>query len=175
MYQDNISDNILYQQKRRKLSDDLYELAPEIHNIPSLIEIAQRKVEYRNLDSKTLWKILPDLQKLNNMVGMNGLKTTIFFQIIYYLQNMHKKGENEYLHTVITGPPGTGKTSVAQIIGSIYKNMGILSNKGNFTIAKREDFIAQYLGQTAIKTRALLESCVGGILFIDALKKQLIH
>ena len=45
--------------------------------------------------------------------------------------------------------------------------MGILSNKGNFTIAKREDFIAQYLGQTAIKTRALLESCIGGILFID--------
>ena len=45
--------------------------------------------------------------------------------------------------------------------------MGILSSKGSFTLAKREDFIAPYLGQTAIKTRVLLESCVGGILFID--------
>jgi SpoVK/Ycf46/Vps4 family AAA+-type ATPase len=153
--------------KRRKLSEDLAELAPEVQDIPSLIEIAQRKVEYQNLDSQTLWKILPELKKLNNMIGMEGLKTTMFYQIIYYLQNMHKKGQNEYLHTVITGPPGTGKTSVAEIIGNIYKNMGVLSSKGSFTLAKREDFIAPYLGQTAIKTRVLLESCVGGVLFID--------
>jgi SpoVK/Ycf46/Vps4 family AAA+-type ATPase len=153
--------------KRRKLSEDLAELAPEVQDIPSLIEIAQRKVEYQNLDSQTLWKILPELKKLNNMIGMDGLKTTMFYQIIYYLQNMHKKGQNEYLHTVITGPPGTGKTSVAEIIGNIYKNMGVLSSKGSFTLAKREDFIAPYLGQTAIKTRVLLESCVGGVLFID--------
>jgi SpoVK/Ycf46/Vps4 family AAA+-type ATPase len=153
--------------KRRKLSEDLAELAPEVQDIPSLIEIAQRKVEYQNLDSQTLWKILPELKKLNNMIGMDGLKTTMFYQIIYYLQNMHKKGQNEYLHTVITGPPGTGKTSVAEIIGNIYKNMGVLSSNGSFTLAKREDFIAPYLGQTAIKTRVLLESCVGGVLFID--------
>jgi len=167
MYQDNESSEFSHMPKRRKLSEDLAELAPEVQDIPSLIEIAQRKVEYQNLDSQTLWKILPELKKLNNMIGMEGLKTTMFYQIIYYLQNMHKKGQNEYLHTVITGPPGTGKTSVAEIIGNIYKNMGVLSSKGSFTLAKREDFIAPYLGQTAIKTRVLLESCVGGILFID--------
>ena len=54
--------------KRRKLSEDLAELAPEVQDIPSLIEIAQRKVEYQNLDSQTLWKILPELKKLNNMI-----------------------------------------------------------------------------------------------------------
>jgi len=167
MYQDNESSEFSHMPKRRKLSEDLAELAPEVQDIPSLIEIAQRKVEYQNLDSQTLWKILPELKKLNNMIGMEGLKTTMFYQIIYYLQNMHKKGQNEYLHTVITGPPGTGKTSVAEIIGNIYKNMGVLSSKGSFTLAKREDFIAPYLGQTAIKTRVLLESCVGGVLFID--------
>ena len=167
MYQDNESSEFSRMPKRWKLSEDLAELAPEVQDIPSLIEIAQRKVEYQNLDSQTLWKILPELKKLNNMIGMEGLKTTMFYQIIYYLQNMHKKGQNEYLHTVITGPPGTGKTSVAEIIGNIYKNMGVLSSKGSFTLAKREDFIAPYLGQTAIKTRVLLESCVGGVLFID--------
>jgi SpoVK/Ycf46/Vps4 family AAA+-type ATPase len=101
------------------------------------------------------------------MIGMKDLKMTLFYQIVYYLQNMHMKGNNEYLHAVITGPPGTGKTSVAEIIGNIYKNMGILSANAKFTLAKREDFIAPYLGQTAIKTRLLLEQCVGGVLFID--------
>ena len=112
-------------------------------------------------------ELLPELIQLNEMIGMGGLKSTIFYQIVYYLQNMHKKGENEYLHAVITGPPGCGKTSVAAILGRIYKSMGILSDEGSFTMAKREDFIAPYLGQTAIKTRVLLESCIGGILFID--------
>ncbi len=161
------SDETTRIRKRRKLSEDEVELAPEVHDIPSLIEIAQRKVRYQNLDSATLWKILPELVKLNSMIGMHELKHTLFYQIIYYLQNMHKKGENDYLHTVITGPPGTGKTSVAEIIGKIYKNIGVLSNTGSFTIAKREDFIAPYLGQTAIKTRVLLDSCIGGVLFID--------
>ena len=142
-------------------------ICPEVKDIKSLIEISQRKINYQNIDSKILFDILPELIKLDNMVGMEKLKKTIFYQIIYYLQNMHKKGENEYLHTVITGLPGSGKTSVAEILGKIYKNLGILSKNGSFTVAKREDFIAPYLGQTAIKTRVLLESCVGGVLFID--------
>ncbi len=153
--------------KRVKRRNTSLETAPEVDDIPSLIEIAQRRVRYLNLDAETLWKILPELIRLNDMIGMKELKTTLFYQIVYYLQNMHKKGNNEYLHAVITGPPGTGKTSVAQIIGNIYKKMGILSSQAKFTLAKREDFIAPYLGQTAIKTRMLLEQCVGGVLFID--------
>lgn len=151
----------------RRLHVRSLETAPEVTNIQDLIEIAQRRVRYQNLDSDVLWALLPELIRLNEMIGMDGLKSTIFYQIIYYLQNMHKKGENEYLHAVITGPPGCGKTSVAEILGKIYRSMGILSTTGSFTMAKREDFIAPYLGQTAIKTRVLLESCVGGILFID--------
>lgn len=61
----------------------------------------------------------------------------------------------------------THNTTIAKIIGEMYKNMGILSPDGVFKIAKREDFIAEYLGQTAIKTKKLLESCLGGVLFID--------
>jgi SpoVK/Ycf46/Vps4 family AAA+-type ATPase len=140
---------------------------PEVKDIKSLIEIAQRNINYQNINSKILFDILPELIKLNNMIGMEKLKETIFYQIIYYLQDMHKKGENEYLHTVITGSPGSGKTSIAEILGKIYKNLGILSSEGTFTVAKREDFIAPYLGQTTIKTRVLLESCVGGVLLID--------
>ena len=82
---------------------------------------------------------------------------------------MHSKNRNgEYLHTIITGNPGCGKTSVAKIIGNIYANLKILSRKKNvFKIAYRDDFVAEYLGQTAIKSRKFLESCLGGVLFID--------
>jgi len=61
----------------------------------------------------------------------------------------------------------THNTTIARIIGEMYKNMGILSPEGVFKIAKREDFIAEYLGQTAIKTKKLLDTCKGGVLFID--------
>ena len=80
------------------------------------------------------------------------------YQIIYYLQNLHEKCNEEYLHTVITGPPGCGKTTVAEIIGKIYSKMKILSDKNIFKIAKREDFVGEYLGQTAIKTKKVLNS-----------------
>ena len=73
---------------------------------------------------------------------------------------------NDYLHTVIYGPPGTGKTEVAKIMGKIYSKLGILK-KGFFKKATRSDFVAGYLGQTAMKTKELIEECLGGVLFID--------
>jgi SpoVK/Ycf46/Vps4 family AAA+-type ATPase len=70
------------------------------------------------------------------------------------------------LHTVILGPPGVGKTCLARIIGKVYKAMGILSN-GEFHEVTRTDFVAGYLGQTAIKTQKLIDKCMGGVMFID--------
>jgi hypothetical protein len=61
----------------------------------------------------------------------------------------------------------THNTSVAKILGNIYKNTGILSKDGKFKIGYRDDFVGEYLGQTATKTRKFLNSCLGGVLFID--------
>jgi hypothetical protein len=61
----------------------------------------------------------------------------------------------------------THNTTVAKIIAKIYQGLGILSKNGSFKIAHRDDFIAGYLGQTALKTQKLLKSCLGGVLFID--------
>lgn len=153
--------------KRRRPKIKLAE-APPINNIQDLIEISNSTKFYRNLDSIMLWRITPYLQELDRLVGMNSLKDSLFYQILYYLQGMHQKNkQEEYLHTMIYGLPGTGKTTVAKIIGKIYQGLGILSRKGNFKIAYRDDFIAGYLGQTAIKTQKLLKSCIGGVLFID--------
>ncbi len=61
----------------------------------------------------------------------------------------------------------THNTEIAKIIGQLYQSMEILSPNGKFKIAYRDDFVAGYLGQTAIKTRELLNSCIGGVLFVD--------
>ena len=145
-----------------------YQYAPEVEDLQSLIELSICEKQYINIDNKMLKNILSSLIRLNYMVGIEELKKTIFHQILYYIQNLNKRDlENEYLHTVILGAPGTGKTTVAEIIGELYSRMGILSDKKIFKITKREDFIAEYLGQTAIKTKKLLKSCLGGVIFID--------
>lgn len=153
--------------KKRKPRIKLLD-APPINSINDLIEIGNSIRFYKNIDSIMLWRIKPYLEELNNLVGMNTLKESIFYQVLYYLQGMHLRNKNEeYLHTILSGNPGTGKTTVSQIIAKIYQAMGILSKNGPFKIAHRDDFVAGYLGQTALKTQKLLNSCLGGVLFID--------
>jgi SpoVK/Ycf46/Vps4 family AAA+-type ATPase len=156
------------EQKKRTRPRIRLEDAPEVHNLKDLIELGNSFKFYKNIDIIMLWRIAPYLQELDNMIGMDSLKESVFYQIVYYLQGMHTKNRNEeYLHTVIYGPPGCGKTTVAKIIGKIYQAMNILSTNGVFKVAYRDDFVAGYLGQTASKTKKLLQSCIGGVLFID--------
>jgi SpoVK/Ycf46/Vps4 family AAA+-type ATPase len=123
-------------------------------------------IEY-NIDLKSLHNIKDELIKLNNMIGMNSMKKSILDQMLYFIQGLHK-GQNvsEFKHTVIYGQPGTGKTEVAKIIGEMYSKLGILKNN-IFKKVTRNDLIAGYLGQTALKTRKVIDECLGGVLFID--------
>ena len=151
--------------KRPKI---ILENTPPVNSIKDLISVGKTLKFYKNINVIMLWDILPHLEELDSMIGMNSLKESIFYQIIYYLQGMHQRNRNEeYLHTIILGNPGCGKTQVAKIIGKIYRNMGILSKNGVFKIGYRDDLVGEYLGQTAVKTRKFLDSCVGGVLFID--------
>ena len=120
-----------------------------------------------NIDLKSLHCILPELEELNNMVGMKSLKSSILDQLIYFMQDLHiSNGSSDFKHTVLYGPPGTGKTEVAKIIGTMYSKIGILSNT-IFKKVTRNDLVAGYLGQTAIKTKNVIKDCLGGVLFID--------
>ena len=74
--------------------------------------------------------------------------------------------KGDFMHTVIYGPPGSGKTEVAKIIGRIFSNLGILTKK-IFKKVSRNDLVAGYLGQTAIKTKDMIKATLGGVLFID--------
>ena len=71
---------------------------------------------------------------------------------------------HDFKHTVIYGPPGTGKTEVAKLIGSMYSKLGLLKNNV-FRKVTRDDLIAGYLGQTAIKVKKVIDEC--GCIFID--------
>ena len=111
------------------------------------------------------------LEELDNLIGLKNVKSKVNDLIIYQkVQKMREKeglnAAKSTLHLSFTGNPGTGKTTVARIIGRIYKQLGLLS-KGHFIEVSRTDLIAGYQGQTALKVKNVIEKAKGGVLFID--------
>lgn len=112
------------------------------------------------------------LAKIDELVGMEAVKKNIRDHINYinFVKLRKEKGFEDSgkvaLHSVFTGNPGTGKTTVVNMLGKLYKKMGLLS-KGHVKEVDRSDLVAQYIGQTAPKVKKVIEEAKGGILFID--------
>ncbi|MEK3701275.1 AAA family ATPase [Paenibacillus sp. FSL H8-0259] len=111
------------------------------------------------------------LNQLDDLVGLENVKQQVrdlidFNQVQHLREKNGLKKSNKTLHMAFLGNPGTAKTTVARIVGRMYKAIGLLS-KGQFIEASRTDLIAEYQGQTAIKVKRLINRAKGGVLFID--------
>ena len=178
---ENEEEELIKEEKFKFNKDSKYdELEYEVKSLDDLIKLAKTKEKNYPIDMKTLGKLVKPLQELKNIIGMDTIKNNIVKQIIYFLQDLDDS--KNMMHTIITGPPGVGKTTLGYILAHIYCKMGIIKGSkkkkyinplnGNesdfkFTIAKRSDLIGEYVGHTAVKTQNVINDSFGGVLFID--------
>ncbi|MDR2084624.1 MAG: AAA family ATPase [Bacteroidales bacterium] len=146
-------------------------LAERVLKIPDADAVIYSTIERCDIPVLEIEGYENSIQKLNEMTGLNDLKKQIedhlnFVKFVKARSSMGIHTTIPPLHMVFTGNPGTGKTTVANLIGKIYASMGVLSN-GDVIKAERTTLVGKYIGDTESNMKAVLQSARGNVLFID--------
>ena len=165
----NVVDEVVQNQ-----NDRLVRLMMEGVNVSKNDYMIIKKEDITGVTSEESESTIEELKaQLNSLTGLNSVKKKVSAMIdsTMIVKAQKEKGLSTQgygtLHLVFKGNAGTGKTTVARIIGQIYKRLGILPRGEVFVECGRSDLVSQYMGETAIKVKEKVKQAMGGILFID--------
>ncbi|SFK29312.1 AAA+-type ATPase, SpoVK/Ycf46/Vps4 family [Halobacillus dabanensis] len=132
------------------------------------MRISTQDLDWENISDD---EVQSPMERLDELIGLTNVKEEVR-KLSSFVQAQQKRKETGYpvvpiqLHSVFSGNPGTGKTTVADIYADVLKECGLLK-RGHTVVVSRSDLVAGYVGQTAIKTKKKIREALGGVLFID--------
>ena len=164
---EDLLSKIQYPQEALELAKTLAAQLLEIN----LEELSTRTVEASTESAQEKLSLSDSLEQLNKLIGLNEVKTQVSKLINVHQANNIRSAQGlpkvpVGLHCVFTGSPGTGKTTVARYLASMYNSIGLLPSNRVYEV-DRSALVAGYVGQTALKVQDAVEKAKGGVLFID--------
>ena len=170
------NDNSLGGLSDERLSDSLDEFQDELRKVTKEPKMSKEPKEQTAAAKepetpRTQEELDKLMEELDSLIGMEHIKSDVhslmnFIKIAKLREERGMGNSKMSYHLVFTGNPGTGKTTIARLIASLYYQIGVLP-KGQLVEVDRSALVAGYVGQTAIKTQKVIQEAMGGVLFID--------